>query len=76
MNCAEKLIVLKMNTQDAEEFVGTFKEAVLETMMLIFERRELDLCEDQLYGLYTLCRAAKVCTIAQLEPNQKVKALA
>ena len=55
------VIALNIGAQDPTEFIQDFQESVLETLMLIFERRELDLQEDQLYALYVLAKTAKSC---------------
>ncbi len=52
-------IVLKINTDDKREFVESYREAVMEIFMLLFERRELDLREAQLYALIQLAHSAQ-----------------
>lgn len=59
MEHEDETIVLNINAADKAEFVQDYRDAVLETMMLICERRELDLGEDQLYALYTLAHSAR-----------------
>lgn len=51
---SENFIRLSIGTMNADEFVAQMQEAINETLKLVFERRELDLREDQTYALYTL----------------------
>ncbi len=50
----ENFIQLPIGTMDADEFISLMQEAINETLKLIFERRALDLHEDQTYALYFL----------------------
>lgn len=59
MENVEETIVLNINTADKEEFVQDYRDAVLDTIMMLCERRELDLGENQLYALYTLAHSAR-----------------
>jgi hypothetical protein len=52
-------IVIRVQTPDKYEFIDAYRDAVLEVFMLLFERRELDLGETQLYALHLLARSAK-----------------
>ena len=56
---AENNIVIDVKTADEKEFVDNYKEAVFEVMTLVFERRELDLCESQLYAMHLLILTAQ-----------------
>ena len=52
-------IVLKTRHPDKHEFVESFRDAVMEVFGLLFERRELDLREPQLYALGQLAYVAQ-----------------
>lgn len=59
MENTQEVIVLKTSSEDKIEFVESYREAVLEVFMLVFERRELDLREEQLYALFKLAFSAQ-----------------
>ena len=59
MDLTNEQIVVKAAPFDGREFVDSFREAVLTTFMLLFERRALDLTEEQLYSLHQLAYTAR-----------------
>lgn len=74
MENEDELIVLDINTADKAEFIQDYRDAVLETVMLLCERRELDLGENQLYALFTLARSARRITVQSILPKHKARA--
>ena len=66
-NHQQEHIVIRVQTPDKSEFIEEYKNAVFELFMLLYERRELDLGESQLYALHLLARSPKSMTIRREE---------
>lgn len=63
MSISDERVVLPFGSMEPDEYVAAFRSAVLEVMLLIFERREIDLDEEQLFALSLLTRAARDCQL-------------
>lgn len=64
----EKVVLVKAQGMDKQKFVDNFREAVFQTMMLLFERRELELGEPSTTALHLLLQVAKDMEVVAL-PN-------
>jgi hypothetical protein len=73
MGNQNELIVVGINTPEKEEFVQDYRDAVLEIVMLLCERRELDLCENQLYALHILAHTARRITVKPMATDSLVR---
>lgn len=66
MSGKNKQVVFGIGDVDPDEYVIQFKEAVIEAMLLIFERRALDLEEGQMHALFLLAHAAKAAKVISI----------
>lgn len=51
---SQNFLTIPIGQREPQEFILQIHEAITETKLLIFERRDVDLCEDQTFALYTL----------------------
>ena len=66
MSAKNKQVVIGIGGADPDQYLIQFKEAVIEAMILIFERRALDLEEGQVHALYLLAYAAKAAKVISI----------
>jgi hypothetical protein len=49
-------VTLDTGTQDPKEWLSELHQAICQIQMLLFERRVLDIDEEQVFALYVLAR--------------------
>jgi hypothetical protein len=49
-------VTLQIGSQDPKEFLSELHQAITQVKLLIFERRQLDLGEDETFALYVLTK--------------------
>jgi hypothetical protein len=51
---SNNIVVIPIGSKEPGEFLADLHEAICQAMKMIFERRDLDLGEEETYALYVL----------------------
>lgn len=65
ISCNSNSVTLELSLDEADTFLPDLSNALTEALTLAFERRELDLGEEQCFAFYTLMRFSQTLREAE-----------